>query len=58
MHLVEGSTIVINLKCGCSEKRVTVIEGNQMIVCSRCSTKTYVSFEKDNRDDSFKLYIQ
>jgi len=56
MKLAEGSIIMITLRCGCSERRVTVIQGHQQILCPECNRKTDIYFEKD-RDGGYKMTV-
>jgi len=56
MGLAEGSIIMITLRCGCSERRVTVIQGHQQIVCPECNRQTDIFFEKD-RDGRYEMTV-
>lgn len=52
MHLVEGSVGLVQLVCGHEEKRVQIIQGNQVIRCPHpgCDTITKVEFRRDQED--------
>ena len=42
MDVNEGSVILINLICGCCEKRITLMRGRQQIQCPHCRKRTDV----------------
>ena len=42
MGLKEGSVILINLRCGCGERRITILNGHQKITCPECGKVTVV----------------
>lgn len=51
MGLKEGSIIPINLFCGCSERRITILHGKQVIRCPECGKKTVVVIEINSNDE-------
>ncbi len=54
MQLAEGSIVVVNLICGCTEKRVQVMEGSQAIHCPECGKGTRIELSRQ-ADGSFRL---
>lgn len=58
MGMKEGSVILINLHCGCSEKRITVLHGEQRIKCPECGSMTVIKIQINSNDevDRFEVY--
>ena len=58
MGLKEGSIIIINLQCGCGEKRITLLHGQQRIKCPQCGKETVVEIKINSDDEvgSMKVY--
>ncbi len=54
MQLVEGSIVLVNLICGCCEKRVQVMTGAQVVHCPECHKGTRIEFSRQ-ADGSFRL---
>ncbi len=57
MGMKEGSVILINLQCGCTEKRITVLHGNQEIKCPECGKRTDVEIRINSNDEVENLRV-
>lgn len=57
MGLKEGSIVLINLHCGCCERRVTLIDGLQEIKCPECGKETYVEISVNSKGDVERLNV-
>ncbi len=57
MGLKEGSVILINLQCGCGEKRITLLNGHQKIKCPSCGKVTDVDITINSNDEVGNLKV-
>lgn len=57
MGLKEGSVVLVNLRCGCQQYSVTLLNGDQRIRCPQCGqdTKIVVRINSDDEVSRFDV---
>jgi hypothetical protein len=51
MALKEGSIIPVNLRCGCRQVSITLLNGEQRVRCPDCGKDTLIEIRVNSKGD-------